>query len=166
MGLISFIKGQVEQWNWDATSLSTGNTDLSDGLASPANVRLPVTGNIPVTGSISKSTAGAAAPDQTLKTFSSSGGVSLASPQAIALYTVTAGKTFFITDIVITGNNATATQFLCQIKQGTTVIWEGYMKTDTQPVQLAGLETQPSAPGGSAVTINFPTSSGTTVAYY
>ena len=166
MGLVSFIKGQLEQWNWDATALSTGNTDLSDGVASPAPVRIPVTASIPVSGSTAKSTAGAGAPDQTLKTFSSSGGVSIASGANVALYTVTAGKTFYATDIIITGNAGTAGQVLCQLKQAGVVIWEGYMKTDTQPLEIPGLETQPSAPGGAALTLVIGTLAGGTAAYY
>jgi|SRR5579864_2947388 len=166
MGLIAFIKGIAEQWNWDASSLSAGNTDLADAIASSAPVRLPVTASIPVTGAIAKSTAGAGAPDQTLKQFSSSGGVSINTGATVALYTPTAGKTFYATDIVITGNASTAGQVLCQLKSGSTVIWEGYMKTDTQPIEIPGIETQPQAPGGAALTLVIGTLSGGTAAYF
>lgn len=166
MGLFSAIKGALEQWNWDATALTTGNTDLGDNVVSGAPVRLPLTASVPVTGATAKSTAGAGAPDQTLKQFSSSGGVGIGTGATVALYTPTAGKTFFATDIIITGNAATAGQVLCQLKSGTTVIWEGYMKTDTQPLEIPGLETQPQAPGGAALTLVIGTLSGGTAAYF
>jgi hypothetical protein len=166
MGLFSLITGQLEQWNWDATSLTTGNTDASDGVATPAAAKLPVTASVPVTGSTGKSTAGAGAPDQSLKTFSSSGGTSIASGANVALYTVTAGKTFYLTDVVVTGNAATAGQVLVQLKAGSTVIWEAYMKTDTQPIEVPGMETQAQAAGGLALSLVIGTLSGGTAAYY
>ena len=166
MGLITLVKGIVEQWNVDITGQTTGNTDLSDGIASGAPVRIPVTGSFPVTGATAKSTAGAGAPDQTLKQFSSSGGVSINTGATVSLYTPTIGKTFYATDIMITGNAATAGQVLCQLKSGTTVIWEGYMKTDTQPIEIPGLETQPQGPGGAALTLVIGTLSGGSAAYF
>ena len=166
MSLLTLVKGIVEQWNLDITGQTTGNTDLADGIASSAPVRLPLTASFPATGSTAKSTAGAGAPDQTLKQFSSSGGVSIATGATVALYTPTAGKTFFMTDITITGNAGTAGQVLCQVKSGTTVIWEAYMKTDTQPIEIPGIETQPQGPGGAALTLVIGTLAGATAAYY
>lgn len=165
MGLISFIKGAVEQWNVDVTALSSGNTDLADNVASGAAVRLPATVSIPATGSTGKQTAGGPAPDQTIKQFSSSGGVSIATGATVALYTVTAGKTFFLTDIEVTGNAATAGQVLVQLKAGSTVIWEGYMKTDTQPIEIPGIESQPQAAGGLALSLVIGALSGGSAAY-
>src|SRR5258708_5433260 len=107
-------------------------TDVN-GILVPSPTYVPLTVAIPIIGGIQKGTAGSAAPDQTLKLFSSNGGASLAAGLAAALYTVTVGKTFYITDIIVTGNNATPVQILVNIKQGSTVIWEGYIKTETQP---------------------------------
>ncbi len=64
------------------------------------------------------------------------------------------------------GNAVTATQFLVQLKQGSTVIFEGYCKTDTAPVELPGLETQPSAPGGTALSLVLGTGASSTATYY
>lgn len=166
MAALTVVKGVIEAWWSDITSLVTVSPTDQFGNPTTGPVRAPISVSFPATGGVSKSTAGAAAPDQTLSQFTSSGGVSIASGATVSLLTVAAGKTFYITDIFLTGNNATPTQFLVQIKQGTTVIWEGYLKTDTQPVIGPGIETQPQAPAGSAVTLVFPTSSGTTCAYF
>lgn len=165
---VTIKRGLPEVSGVDITALDPGGTWVdSNGIAVPSGqMYAPLTAAIPVLGSVQKGTAGAAAPDQTLKQFSSSGGVSINTGATVALYTVTAGKTFFITDIMITGNAATAGQVLCQIKQASTVIWEGYMKTDTQPLEIPGIETQPSAPGGSAVSLVIGTLTGGTAAYF
>lgn len=164
MPLTTVVKGLIEAWWTDVTTLVSPQDGSGNAALGP--VRAQVTAAIPVTGSVTKGTAGAAAPDQTLKQFSSSGGVSINTGATVALYTVTAGKTFYATDIVITGNAGTATQFLVQLKQGTTVIFEGYCKTDTEPLDLPGIETQPQAPGGAALTLVFGTGTSTTAAYF
>src|SRR5579859_2998060 len=166
MAPLAVVKGAIEQWWSDITSLVTlTGTDLQ-GNPVVGPVRAPVTVSVPATGVTAKSTAGSAAPDQTLQTFSSSGGVSVNTGATVALFTVPAGKTFFMTDIVVMGNAATATQFLVQVKQGTTVIFEGFCKTDTAPVEAPGLETQPSAPSGTAVSLVLGTGASTTATYF
>lgn len=159
-------RGIAEPIGVDITG-QVGDTFVDvNGILVPSPTYIPLTAAVPLLGSVAKETAGSAAPDQTLKTFSSSGGVSIATGATVALYTVTAGKTFFVTDIVITGNAATAGQVLCQLKQAGTVFWEGYMKTDTQPLEIAGLETQPTAPGGAAITLVIGTLTGGTATYF
>jgi hypothetical protein len=164
MSLATVIKGLLEPISFDISSLV--NLTNADGSTANGPARVKVAASVPLTGSVAKSTAGAAAPDQTLKTFSSSGGVSIATGATVNLYTVSAGKTFYITDIVLTGNATTPTQYLVQIKAGATVIWEGYVKTDTEPIEVPGLETQPQGAGGSQISIVFATASGTTATYY
>jgi hypothetical protein len=156
-------RGIPEVLGVDLVAQDPGGTFQDELGRSIAQIFVPITAALPVLGSIGKSTAGAGAPDQTLKNFNSTNGISIATGATVTLYTVTAAKTFFLTDISIYSNSATA--FLVQVKQGATVIWEGYCKGDTGPIQVTGIETQPSAPAGSALTLVFATAAATTAAY-
>ena len=93
--------------------------------------------------------AGAVAPGQSLKVYA--GTVSVATGATVALETVAAGKTFYVTDISIGGN--TATQFLAQIQAAGITIANAYVKGDTAPWVEDGIESQPSASSGQAVTL-------------
>jgi hypothetical protein len=163
MALTTVVKGVIEAWWADISSLvspqdGSGNTALGP-------VRAQITASIPVTGSVQKGTAGAAAPDQTLKQFhAADGGLSIASGATAALYTVTAGKTFYVTDIQITAN--TATQFEAKLQAAGTTQWNSNVKGDTAPIDLPGIETQPQFAGGQAVTLVFPATSATNAWYY
>ena len=157
MALTTVVKGAIEQWWTDITSLVTN--------AAGDTVRAQVTAAVPLTGSVTKGTAGAAAPDQTLKIFHAvDGGLSIASGATAALYTVTAGKTFYVTDIQITAN--TATQFEAKLQAAGVTQWNANVKGDTAPIDLPGLETQPQFASGQAVTLVLGTAAATNAWYY
>lgn len=105
--------------------------------------------------------AGGAAYGQTLKSYT--GTQNVATGATITLETVTAGKTFFITDIYVGSN--TATQFSVTINSGATAVFNGFCKGDTGPINLMGIETQPSATSGSVVQLVLGTAAATTAAY-
>ena len=106
--------------------------------------------------------AGGPGPGQSNKTFT--GNVSIATGATVALETVATGKTLYITDISLTSN--TATPFLVQIQAGGVTIWQGYVKGDTGPIELPGLETQPTASAGQAVTLVAAAAAATTLAFF
>lgn len=112
---------------------------------------------------VQRQTAGSAAPNQTIKTFSSSGGVSINTGGTTTVYTVTAGKTFYITDIFIATDNATPA--LTQVKAGATVVAESYLST-TQAINMLAIESQPAVAGGVAITITWPTATGKNGSYF
>ncbi len=98
---------------------------------------------------------------QSLKTYV--GTQSLAAATPITLETVTAGKTFYVTDIYVGANSATP--FAVTINAGATAIFQGFCKGDTGPVALMGIETQPAAGTGAVVQLVLGTAAATTAAY-
>ena len=115
-----------------------------------------------------KSTAGAAADGQTVRTFTGKTGVltsgATVNPQVNgANYVVPAGSTFYITDIYVSGNSAT--QFEVQITDGSVVQFYGIAKGDTAPIDMTGIETQPAIGPGGTLTLIFG-SAATTNGYY
>ena len=109
---------------------------------------------------VQRGTAGAAAPGQTLKQFTSpSGGVALANPLTVKLtanssdYTVTNGKTFYCTDLHITGSFTAALEY--QLLAAGSIIMQGFCKGDTGPVSAFGIETQAQAASGQLVQLKF-----------
>ena len=114
-------------------------------------------------GSTMRVNAGGPAPGQSNKTFTGTS-ITLTSGATIALETVAAGKTLYITDIYVGAN--TATQFSVLIQQAGVTIFSGMCKGDTGPLQLPGLETQPSAPAGSAVTLVLGTAAATVASFF
>jgi hypothetical protein len=125
-------------------------------------------------GSISptaKSTAGAAAYGQTLFTFTAN--PSLASGYTSpTIVTVPAGNNpltgtpyiGYVTDLYCGSNSAT--QFLAQLLQAATPIFDGYCKGDTGPLNLLGFETQPQIPAGAALTLVLGTAAATVAGLY
>jgi len=105
--------------------------------------------------------AGAAGIGQTLKSYV--GTVSIATGATVPLETVSTGKSFIITDIYISGN--TATQFSVTINAAGTPIFQGFAKGDTGPIGLTGIETGPSAPSGTAVSLVLGAAATTTAAF-
>jgi len=105
--------------------------------------------------------AGGAAAGQSLKTYV--GTQSVAAAITLTLETVTAGKTFYITDIYVGSN--TATVFQVTVSAGPTAIFQGFCKGDTGPISLMGIETQPSASTGTVVTVAFTLAASTTAAF-
>lgn len=83
----------------------------------------------------------------------------------VALFTVPAGQTFYLTDLYVGAN--TASPFLVQVTANGAPIFTGYCKGDTGPIDMPGMETQPQAPGGSQVSIVLgQVAAATTAAYY
>lgn len=105
--------------------------------------------------------AGAAGYGQSLKQFT--GLLPIVGGATATLETVTVGKTFYITDIAVYSN--TAAVFAVTINAGPTAILNAFCKGDTGPIQIAGMETQPSASSGTVVQLVFGSAAGTTVAF-
>ena len=105
--------------------------------------------------------AGGAGVGQTLKTYT--GTVNVATGATVPLETVTAGKTFYITDIYVGSNSATV--FSVTVNANATPIFNAFCKGDTGPISLAGIETQPSATSGAVVAVVFGAAAATTAAY-
>ena len=112
---------------------------------------------IPVLGSTFRVNAGAMAPGQSIKTFSSSGAIGINAGATSNVYTVTAAKTLYITDILLSTDSAAA--FLVQIKAGATVIFEKYIST-TADFNMTGIESQDGVAGGVLLTVVWPTVAG------
>lgn len=117
----------------------------------------------PRIGANTRVTAGGAAPGQSIKAFSSSGGVPINAGATINVYTVTSGKTLFLTDISVSTDSAAS--FLFQIKAGAVVIKEGFVSA-TAPFAFAGIESQPSIGSGVTISIVFPTVVGKNAAFF
>lgn len=118
---------------------------ISDSGGSPATVR---------------QTAGPPSSGQTQKNYA--GSASINTGATVTLETVTPGKTYYITDILMTTDSATP--FDVQIKAGATVIFEALLSS-TSPVGFAGIETQPNAASGVIVTLVAATVTGKNIAY-
>ncbi|GAC1375201.1 MAG: hypothetical protein NVSMB4_03200 [Acidimicrobiales bacterium] len=95
--------------------------------------------------------AGGAGAGQTLKSYTGTQALSTTASTTITLETVTAGKTFFITDIMVTSN--TGSVFTVTINAGSTAIYNSFCKGDTGPISNVGIETQPSAGSGTVVNL-------------
>lgn len=102
-----------------------------------------------------KSTAGGPGVSQTMQTFV---GV-LTNPTSgnTALGVIPTGKTFFITDIVIT--TSSASQILIQIEDNTTVIFATHVN-QTKGIESMGIESQPTVAGGDTLNLNTPAVTG------
>lgn len=116
-----------------------------------------------------KSSAGAAADGQTLRSWTGKSAVLTAgatvNPQvAGANYVVPAGSTFYITDLYVSGN--TSTQFEVQVTDGSVTQFYGIAKGDTAPIEMPGLETQPSIGPGGTLTLILGTAAATNAYYY
>jgi len=134
--------------------------DMGDGSwADVVALGAPVAGGVTM-----KVNAGSVAPGQTLKTYTGTIALSTSAAVTQALETVTAGKTFYVTDIVISAN--TAQQFLVQLQAAGVDIFDDYCKGDTAPIQATGIESQPNAAAGTAVQLRFAQVAAATIASY
>jgi len=101
-----------------------------------------------------KVTAGGPASGQAVKNYT--GLITLsASTQAIAIETVAAGKTYFITDIIATTNDSASGSILINISAAGTAIFQSHINS-TKGIEAIGIETQPQATSGQAVALNVP----------
>ncbi len=130
----------------------------ADGFRANAAIALVDNNGLPVTSL--KVSAGGPGAGQAAKNYS--GTVTLSgSTQTINLETVTAGKTYFITDIVVTSTNSSA--ILIGITAGGVTVFQAHANA-TKGVEALGIETQPYAAAGQVVAIVVPAGSGV-VAY-
>lgn len=106
-------------------------------------------------GAVFRTSAGYTAPGQTAKTFIGKQALSAGGTTTINLYTVAAGKTFLITDIYLSADSAQQLSDV-QIQAGGVPIFRAPVKGDTGPVQMPGIETQPTASSGQLVTLVWP----------
>ena len=119
------------------------------------------------TSGTSKSTAGPPAAGQTAKTYNGKQALSVGGTTTITLETVTTGKTFYITDIFISTDVASGTQILDTRLQsaGLDIFRAGIH--NLSPVEMPGIDTQPSAASTQVVTMLLPTlASGSGSVYY
>ena len=110
-----------------------------------------------------KFSAGGPGVGQAIKQVNSAGGVSINTGYTGTIYTVTAGKTLYITDVQISCDSATAT--LAQLKAGATVIYENYIST-TGPWTALGIESQPTVGAGVALSLVIATQAGHNATYF
>ena len=117
--------------------------------------------------SVQPVSAGYAAPWQTAKTYTGKQATSTSATTTVTLETVTSGKSFYITDIMIATDVASGTQILdCQIQAAGTTIFRGPTH-NLSPITLPGLETQPFGASTQVVTLLLPqTSSGAVNVYF
>ena len=102
---------------------------------------------------VQRMSAGFMAPGQTAKQYTGYQVLST-SPTSIALETVTASKSYYITDMLIVTDYPNGTGTLdIQIQAAGTPIFRGGAH-NLVPIDLPGMETQPFATTGQAVTLN------------
>jgi hypothetical protein len=112
----------------------------------------------PQTGAVQRITAGGAAPGQTLKQFSFKVALSASVTTTQSLYTVTAGKTFYATDIFLSHDSAVVID--TRIQAAGADIFRAPVKGDTAPCQFAGMDTGPQGSAGQALTVLYPVTAG------
>lgn len=108
-----------------------------------------------------RSTGGPPAPGQTAQFFVGSTSLN-GGAAAITLTTVPAGRTLYITDIICTSNTSTA--FDVTLKAGGVAIFQGHVFS-TAPLDCCGIDTQPQATAGQALTLNAAQTASTTLDY-
>lgn len=105
----------------------------------------------PVVGSIWKVNAGFMAPGQTAKQYIARNIATLTTGAVtVALETVTAGKTFYITDIFVTSDAAQTNNVEVRIQAGGVDIWATSVHS-LAPIDAPGIETQPFGTSGQVV---------------
>lgn len=107
----------------------------------------------PLAGSTFRMSAGGPAPGQAIKFYNGKVATSTSVVTTIALETVPAGKTFYITDLYMTNDQATLIDV--QVQSGGINIFRAACR-DIAPIQMAGIESQPSCPSASQVNIVLP----------
>jgi len=109
---------------------------------------------------VARTTAGPGGESQQLFQLSSSGGINTTSAGTQAIHTTTPGKQFYITDINVTSDIATATSFLVQFEiSGGIIVFEAYV-SNTSPLDMPGIESQPVSPSNSILAIKWPAQAG------
>jgi hypothetical protein len=117
---------------------------------------------------VQRTTAGAMAQGQTAQVMVGKIATQTGAPTTTALFTVPAGQTLYVTDIIITSDAASgaATTIDVRIQSAAVDIFRQGMH-NLAPVDACGIETQPQAAAGAAVTLVLPqTTSIQNVWYY
>jgi hypothetical protein len=134
-------------------------TDGSDQVGRTGLYVFDANGN-PVRLSVLKVNAGFMAPGQSAKQFVGKQATSTTAPVTVPLSTVTTGKTFYITDLLITTDSAQGASTTVDVRiqgAGTDVFRSGCH--NLAPIDMTGIETQPWATSGQAVTLLLPQTS-------
>lgn len=150
-----------------ASALGSGTVAVhgTTGPFQPSPVPIvQVAASTPAQGSVQRVNAGYVAPGQSTKTYAGKTALSIGGTTTVTLETVTAGKTFIITDIYL--SHDTSAQLDCRLQAAGVDIFRAVVKGDTAPLQMAGMETQPVATSGQSVTLLLPQVAGATNAYY
>ena len=129
-------------------------TALSNVTVNATQFTSPAAITTPSLGATQRSTAGGAAPGQAIKNYV---GITTltSSAQPIALETVTTGKTYLITDIIATTDDAASGSLLISITSAGTSIFYSHINS-TKGIEVPGIETQPVSTAGQAVVLNLP----------
>jgi hypothetical protein len=123
--------------------------DNGDGTYSRVVDEIPDSANT----SVERVSAGFMAPGQTAKQFTGMQALA-AGATSITLYTVSTGKTFYITDINVVTDYPNGTGTLdCQVQAAGTSIFRTGVH-NLVPAEMPGMETQPNAASATAVTLN------------
>jgi hypothetical protein len=125
--------------------------DMGDGTF--AQVVAAVSVGTPTSTAVQRVSAGFMAPGQTAKTYTGKQVSSTTVATSVALETVTAGKTYYITDIYLT-TDATIIQDVKIRAAGVTIFNAGVQSNG--PVDMAGMETQPYGTTGQLVDLYLP----------
>jgi hypothetical protein len=108
------------------------------------------------------------APYQTMKNFTGTITTSTSVTVAATLYTVTTGKTFYLTDVAFCNNSANVSQVSVNASASlnTAPVIIGH-SLNTSPFELTNIGTEPSIAGGTAITAQTGvTTTATTVTYF
>jgi hypothetical protein len=98
--------------------------------------------------------AGFMAIGQVAKQFTGKVALSASATTTVPLYTVTAGKTFYITDMSFISDSPAGTAIVdVAVLQAAVTIFRGAVH-QLSPIEMPGMETQPNAPAGSAVSLS------------
>jgi hypothetical protein len=120
------------------------------------------------TGQVDRTNAGFMAPGQTAKQYVGLTTTSASTTVTVALETVTAGKTFYITDILVTTDSAVGTGGIVDVSilAAAAAIFRTGVHS-LVPADFAGIETQPFATAGQAVALSIlPTTGQTQKVWY
>lgn len=120
---------------------------------------------VPTTGGpVLRVNAGFVAPGQTVKNYTGKIATSATVATTVTLETVTAGKTYFMTDLFWGYDDNVAHDTRMQAAGVDIFRWA--VKGDTAPLQASGMETQPNASAGQVVTILLPVCTGAPNFYF
>ncbi|GAC1406107.1 MAG: hypothetical protein NVSMB60_25800 [Mycobacterium sp.] len=113
------------------------------------------------TASVQRVNAGFMATGQTAKQYVGKVATSTTLTTTVAIETVTAGKNFYITDLVMNTDSASGATTTLDVRlqaAGVDIFRAGIH--NLAPLDLAGIETQPFATSGQAVTLLLPITAG------